>query len=304
MANLSETDVYPDGIYQIENGDPPTGGAEGVANAQAIGLANRTRNLRNRLEVLETDSSLSARLGPEMPIAALPYPCVATADNRLGVGTGSGANGGTVSIASGQRLSLAMELEAGYTARLGYWITAAWTSAGLDVSSTYYLRAQIDDDALLFYVVKGSDSDAIPGSLRGTPGAASGGGFDSTRLDMLVAKVVTGTAGSAPTVTPLRNTDRLFANVVESGTPTLGSGYSYFFTHTINDLNWARIPQTVVVTGHVVSSLALSGQYLQGGANNIDVSQISRYGLIATCISDWSAAIDAPSANLRIALTA
>lgn len=46
MANLPETVAYESGIYQIETTDPVVGGPNGVSNAQAKQLANRTAWLK------------------------------------------------------------------------------------------------------------------------------------------------------------------------------------------------------------------------------------------------------------------
>ena len=66
MANLPESNTFPAGVYQIELTDPVVGGVDGVSNAQARQLANRTRWLKNVAdEVIAArggDASLSERL--------------------------------------------------------------------------------------------------------------------------------------------------------------------------------------------------------------------------------------------------
>lgn len=55
MANLSETATYDAAIYQVERSDlwdAGTGG-NGVANAQAKALANRTKYLKSRTDLLD-----------------------------------------------------------------------------------------------------------------------------------------------------------------------------------------------------------------------------------------------------------
>jgi hypothetical protein len=87
----------------------------------------------------------------------------------------------------------------------------------LNISSTYYLRAQVGTNgALWLYTQKGTDADAIPATQIGTPNGASGGGFDSTVVDMLIAKIVTGSAGTLPTVTPLANAASFRLDVFDS----------------------------------------------------------------------------------------
>ena len=46
MANLTETETYEAGIYQLETSDKLMGGAEGISNRQARQLANRTSWLK------------------------------------------------------------------------------------------------------------------------------------------------------------------------------------------------------------------------------------------------------------------
>lgn len=50
MANLPESNTYPAGIYQIELTDPVVGGVDGVSNAQARQLANRTNWLKQKAD--------------------------------------------------------------------------------------------------------------------------------------------------------------------------------------------------------------------------------------------------------------
>lgn len=50
MANLVESSTFDGGIYQIETTDPVQGGANGISNAQAKGLGNRTIFLRDRTD--------------------------------------------------------------------------------------------------------------------------------------------------------------------------------------------------------------------------------------------------------------
>lgn len=54
MASLPETATYPAGIYQLEVTDPVQGGEEGIANAQAKDLANRTKYLKVRSDEVDT----------------------------------------------------------------------------------------------------------------------------------------------------------------------------------------------------------------------------------------------------------
>lgn len=222
----------------------------------------------------------------EHPLGALPYPTIATADNRLNVSAASASAGGTVSVPADTWLTLGQELVAGETGRMRAFKTAAWQSADLDASSTYYLRAQVSAGALLPYVQKGTDGDSIPAGLKGTPDGGSGGGFDSTVLDVLLAKVVTGSAASTPTVTKLANAAVLaahFAVTVAGSTPVSSAwqvtGSSTFVT------NWARTPRAYPVRG-----VARSGggtPAMQAFANQTNISSFSRYSTQVGCTTDW-----------------
>lgn len=62
MANITDTTGLPynwdtEGVYQLETSDPVEGGAEGIANRQAIQLARRSRDLHGRLSTAETKLS-------------------------------------------------------------------------------------------------------------------------------------------------------------------------------------------------------------------------------------------------------
>lgn len=54
MANVPETPSFDAGIYQIETTDPVLGGLNGIANAQAKGLANRTAFLKQQIDQLNS----------------------------------------------------------------------------------------------------------------------------------------------------------------------------------------------------------------------------------------------------------
>lgn len=184
------------------------------------------------------------KLASEFPLAALPYPTVDTSDNEIGATVASATAGGTVSIPADVWVTVGEELVSGETGRLRSYKTTAWTSADLDASSTYYLRAQVQAGALVPYVQKGTDGDSIPASLIGTAGGGSGGGFDSTVLDVLLAKVVTGVAASTPTITNLANSKLLrFAGGADHTASTSADANRDFTFNYV--LNWARTPTAV-----------------------------------------------------------
>jgi len=50
MAYVAESQVYTEGIYQLETTDPVIGGTSGIANQQAKDLANRTAYLKKQVD--------------------------------------------------------------------------------------------------------------------------------------------------------------------------------------------------------------------------------------------------------------
>lgn len=197
-------------------------------------------------EVLATTKALRKAIERlAVPLAALPFPTIATADNRLpATGTASAGNGGVISVPAGVRLALAEEIEAGATGRMRSFTSASWSSANLAVNKTYYLRATVTTGALTFYTQQGTDSDSIPATLKGTPDATAGGGFDSTVLDALIAKIQTGAAGSSPTITLLANAAVLKVKSIAYDTVTRTTQTFNLAAKRLTDLelNWARKP--------------------------------------------------------------
>ncbi|MGR6656055.1 phage tail-collar fiber domain-containing protein [Pseudomonas mosselii] len=182
--------------------------------------------------------ALRQEISGALPLAALDYPTVGTTDGRLAVTSVAVAgNGGTVSIPAGVAIALAEADDLVELGRPRTLKTFAWTSVPLVVNTTLYLRAKIKDRSLYFYVAPGSDTDVVPVSLRSESGQIASG-FDSTVIDVLLAKIVTGAAGSVPNVLPLANRRRLEAVAFWSGAAGL---------YTLA-LNWARAPRAYIAS--------------------------------------------------------
>ena len=154
-----------------------------------------------------------------LPLAALPLPTIATADARLPITPAAvSASGGRVSIPAGAYISIGQEVVSGRLGRSRTYVTSAWSSADLLPSSGYFLRAQVTGDGLTFYMQRGSLYDVAPESLKGTVNGASGGGFQSTPLDMCLAWVLTGVPGALPTIRSIYNRARLSWTQTVNGT--------------------------------------------------------------------------------------
>lgn len=178
----------------------------------------------------------------EFPLAAIPYPTVGTPSNAITVTSATNAQGGAVSIASGTRLTLGAVVVPGQTGRQLLYQTPSYSSGALATNSTYYLRAQVVAGALLVYKQRGTDADEIPAGRVGVPDGASGGGFDSTVLDVLLARVITGAAGSLPTVTALVNSNRLVLGS-SIAVAIIPRALSWTESDQYVEINWARAPR-------------------------------------------------------------
>ena len=252
----------PDAPYI--NGNPSAGIQGSVIPAAA--LENPQREIVNAIRSagLDPDPEDKAQLfaaiqalvatATARPITMLPFPQVETADRTLTINPVVGAAGGTVSLATGTALTLC-QAETATTGRVRRFETAAYVSADLDADSTYFLRAKVDDGALQIYTQKGTDEDGIPVGLVGTPDAGAGGGFDSTALDALLARVVTGAAGTLPTVTALANAARLSVSAVVEVTGITGAGTNTARGTWQLALDWARRPKESIAMENQVNSL-------------------------------------------------
>ncbi|UZE07465.1 phage tail protein [Pseudomonas corrugata] len=173
-------------------------------------------------QLLEAIQSVTAKGWNQdlaLPIAALPLPTIATADTRLAVTPSAlSASGGRVSLPAGVYISIGQEVVSGRLGRSRTYVTAAWSSADLLPSASYFLRVQVIGGALTFYMQRGSLYDLSPESLKGVVNGASGGGFASTPLDMCLAWVTTGAPGSLPTVRTIYNRAQLTWTQTVNGT--------------------------------------------------------------------------------------
>lgn len=76
MADLTESNVYEAGIYQLELTDPVIGGPDGISNRQAVQLANRTAWLKSAMR--SGEMSIATAGGTANAITASFTPAIST----------------------------------------------------------------------------------------------------------------------------------------------------------------------------------------------------------------------------------
>jgi hypothetical protein len=131
------------------------------------------------------------------PLSMMPSATIATEELRVLV---TARMEGKVSVLAGQTLCIGEDVVAGKLARPRMFTTADWTSPQLLENEEYFLRAHVVGGELSFYMQRGTVFDAVPMSLKGIPGGSSGGGFISTALDLCIARIQIGAAGTLPVV--------------------------------------------------------------------------------------------------------
>jgi hypothetical protein len=232
-------------------------------------------NYKQLLKAIQSISAKGWSLDSALPIGSLPPATVATADGRLPVTpVAAASNGGKVSIPAGVLVSIGQEVVAGQLGRPRTFTTQAWSSTDLLPMSSYFLRGQVNGDALTFYMQRGALYDAQPEGLKGTVNGAAGGGFQSTPLDMCIAWVVTAAPGTTPVIRLIYNRSRL------SWTQTVnGNGVVYL------PLDPQARAARLVVGNPTPHPTAITGvSFAPGGWAGGNYSSLSP---ISTGVSNW-----------------
>lgn len=257
---------------------------------------------KDAVDAANLNAIQQALIQAAVPFTALPFPTVLRTGNVLAITPASGSLGGTVAVPAGTGISLGKVITAGQTGLMTYAATPAWTSPVMQPNSTYYLRAMFNSVGVLtLYTQRGTDADPIPASLQGIPDAPSGGGFDSTVVDVLLAKIVTGATGSTPTVTALANNARLNATLAQTGlAQSVDVNFVATYTATFT-YNWARVPAVVPIYAVVQQT---GNAKVNGGANTYRTVATSRYSLTVSIGTDFDVAPATPSGRVELTLSA
>jgi hypothetical protein len=250
----------------------------GTVAVNAVGFMDQTRRVQNIASTLYTGRPLASKISLSETNSS---------QRQIAVMASSASNGGKVSVDSGQIIALGGSVF--NTARVMPGSTGKWTSLDLDVSSTYFLRAQLTSiGSLRLYTQKGSFPGSygwtIPGSLVGNPNASSGGEFPSTPLDLLIAKVDTGLSGSTPTVTVYNQGDFSIDTTI-AGSYT--SGATLTTTYSISKPYACDYDISVSVTSnyldnmppvHVSNASAVSDLFAEVVTYNYEAITIKAHG--------------------------
>lgn len=166
--------------------------------------------------------------------------------------------------------------------------TTAQTDFATTANKTYHLRCAISG-ATATYSLK----DLADLAYNPTVAAETNSAFDTTYDDVLIARIVTNSS-NVPTITNLTNLDRLFFRSLDEGSATFLGDMVYQFGIT-KTFNWARTPKTRAVNGHVGLAGTGTNGTMDGVANQITVSSMSRYSIAATVSTDWNVTRTSPS---------
>lgn len=104
MAYQPEISNYEGGIYQWEIGDPVQGGLGGIDNLPILQLANRTRALRDQLNVVLADLTGLAPINSPLFTGTPQGPTPAAGDSSQALANTSWVRGAVASIAAGRQI--------------------------------------------------------------------------------------------------------------------------------------------------------------------------------------------------------
>lgn len=258
-----------------------------VANGQTTVLnANITKLTTFPGVPVKLQNAASATAG-ETVISSMPNPAIEAAYGQMSLTPNAvGGSGGSVTIPAGVYFNLGKEIIAATTAIPTICVTTAFTSPNLSASTSYFLRAQYINGTLTFYVQQGLLTDAIPSSKKGTPNAVTGGGFQSTPIDICIAQILTGANGTVPTVRRIVNSaNTIFTNILN------GSGTLYL---PIDPFSRSIVLNVGIPTPH--PTLTSNFQHSSGGwTGYTGANTLATSGTITTPLSNQWGSTLAPS---------
>lgn len=249
----------------------------------AFGLTKRAEKLNETLV-----TSLEEGTDDVRPFYGLDYPSVQTDDRTVPVTPIAGTEGGKLGLPGGIKIRMGKVVDK-TTGTMTTVETVAWFSKALKTDTTYYLRGKVVNDALEVYTTGGKDEDKIPETMMGKVDGVSGGGFDSTQIDILLAKVVTGGPNERAKVTLLSNHTVLKMSAEYNiHVPKSVTKYEELI---VSEYNFARTPVVTANPQGFMIECKLVGT-IDGGANNSRKRWNQMIGLRATNITRSGSSIE------------
>jgi hypothetical protein len=172
-----------------------------------------------------------------------------------------------------------LRVEAGtqFVHRGAFTYTSAETDLPTLANKTYHLRWTPTGGFVLRDLSNGTYN---PSALAETNAA-----FDTTRDDMLIARITT-SAGNVLTITPLVNLARLAVSQRTSGTIVDGGAGNRTLSTSLT-LNWSRTADVQAIAGNVASGNPVPAGAMDGYAAYIQTRSVTRYAATASVLTDW-----------------
>lgn len=248
MANLIETSTFEAGIYQLETSDPVLGGPGGISNLQPQQLANRTRFLKDQLDVLQ------AAAGGYATLAQL----VAELNKRDHKQSVRAATTADIALNGLQTID-GVALQAGDRVLVKNQITGAQNGIYVANASAWVRATDADENAeVTSGMVMGVEEGALNGGTRWkltTSGSITVGTTALVFVDIL--------AGYAPLASP-----GLTGNPT-APTPAQFDNDQSLATTEFVQRALGSMSSAVIVTSNRVMTAADAGRYLFTNANGV-----------------------------------
>lgn len=146
--------------------------------------------------------------------SGLRFPAILNEDGIIKLTHQQGKLGGTIHVEGGERISLGSAEDGDLTkCKMNYFDCTKFDSDELMVNSTYYVRGCFVKGKFEIYVVLGQEIDKAPPTLTGFE-LSGKGGFDSNKLDILLAEIITAEAGKDAEVTMLINVESNISSIL------------------------------------------------------------------------------------------
>lgn len=269
MANLTEIAQWENGIYRIETTDPVLGGENGISNAAAKQLANRTSYLKQLVDAINGNYATQAYVAAQLAALVDSSPAALDTLNELAAALGDDPNFAatmTAALAGKQPLDATLTALAALVTSADKMVYSTGPDAFALTTITAFARSvlsAVDAAAMrttlgLAYASVAQTQAGLDGDKSVTPSGLAAtmlGGLGQTRQNV--------TGSRAPSTVYTNSTGRPIVLILSIN---VGAGQSSTLTvgsHVINIGNAATVTTTIVrevlVLPGETYSLSLSG---------------------------------------------